>query len=317
MILPGSNQSLNHDSRMRISAGLGDPWRRATPAGLRRRVATASRVWDTSGAAGIRAAIASRLRCAARRLRRWWYADHAWLGRFVELRGNWVRLDGCRFDVSHPQIPRGLRTRLLRGRYERSERTLLNEWLDPGAPVIELGGGIGIVAALINRRLHDPARHLVIEANPYLIPVLEQQKLATSSGFTVEHAALDYSGAATARLHLGNDFISSRLDAGVGETVVVPAVTLHDVLRRYPWTGVTLVCDIEGVETELVENDGEVLSRHCDTLIMEVHPEFRSPAQCEKLPAVLEELGFQKVATVRKVHAFRHRRLQNRAHPSG
>ena len=246
---------------------------------------------------------------AWRFVRRCWFHDHAWLGRLVELRGNWVELDGCRFDVSHPQITRGLRARLLRGRYERTERELLTDWLDTGSPVIELGGGIGVVAMLVNRRLREPSRHVVVEANPSLIPVIERQKAVNGGGFTVVNAAVDYSGAQTVHLHVDGEFISGRVDGESGDAVAVPTMTLEQLLRRHPWNDVTLVCDIEGVETQLVEKEGEVLRDHCNTLIIEVHPEFRSPEQCAALFDRLHALGFERVKRVRKVHAFRHRRV--------
>lgn len=256
-----------------------------------------------------------RVRGAWRFARRCWFHDHAWLGRLVELRGNWVEIDGCRFDVSHPQITRALRARLLRGRYERTERELLKDWLDTGAPVIELGGGIGVVATLVNRRLRDPESHVVVEANPSLIPVIERQRAVNGGGFSVVHAAVDYSGAETVRLHVDGEFISGRVDAESGEAVTVPTVTLEGLLRRYPWNAVTLVCDIEGVETQLVEMEGEVLRDHCNTLIIEVHPEFRSAEQCAALLERLDALGFERVRRLRKVHAFRRRRPVRREAP--
>lgn len=267
---------------------------------------TAKRTLATRGIAGVADAVAWRFNGLRRDIRRWWLRDHAWLGRFVELRGNWVQLGGCRFDVSHPQISRALRARLLRGRYERSELELLKAWLDPAAPVVELGGGIGVVATLVNRRLHSPAEHVVVEANPSLIPVLERQKAANGVAFTVEHAAVDYSGAPTATLRVGDEFIGGRLgEADAPGTFEVPTITLARLLARYPSTGGTLICDIEGVETQLVAREGHLLRAHFDTLVIEVHPEFRSQAECDALFAQLAALGFERVASVRKVHAFR------------
>lgn len=254
-------------------------------------------------------AVRWRVRGAWRFVRRCWFHDHAWLGLLVELSGNWVELDGCRFDVSHPQITRGLRARLLRGRYERSERELLKDWLDTGSPVIELGGGIGVVATLVNRRLRDRSRHVVLEANPSLIGVIERQKAVNGGAFTVVHGAVDYSGAKMVHLHVDGEFLSGRVDGESGHRVAVPTVTLEELLRRYPWKDVTLVCDIEGGETQLVEKDGELLHEHCSLLIIEVHPEFRTAEQCAALFERLDALGFERVKRVRKVHAFRRRRL--------
>ena len=80
-------------------------------------------------------AAAARLASAARRLRRWWRRDHVWLGAVVRLAHVTVRLDGLAFDTSHPLISDAMRTRLWRGTYERSERAVLQRWLDSEAPV--------------------------------------------------------------------------------------------------------------------------------------------------------------------------------------
>jgi len=264
----------------------------------------ARRVWSTRGAGGIAQAFAWRLRARFYEARRWWYRDHPVVGWFVELSGNRVRIEGCRFHVSHPQISRAIKSRLLRGRYERSELQVLKQWLSPDSPVIELGGGIGVVSTLVNRRLREPAKHVVVEANPALIPVIDEQRVRNAASFTIVHAAVDYSGDECVPLEVGRDFLSSRT-AGTGDGPSVPAVTLQGLLRRYPWHEATLICDIEGAETELVAREGELLGRHFHTLVLEIHPEFRSAAECEELLTRLDALGFREVACVRKVHAFR------------
>lgn len=256
------------------------------------------------GARRIAGGIVWRLAVFRRQVAHWWNHDHVWLGRLVEWSGNRVCLDGCRFDVSHRQISSALRDRLLRGRYERAERAILRDWLDPAAPVIELGGGIGVIATLINRRLHDPTRHFVVEANPALIPVIHTQRTLNGASFVVVHAALDYSGGPTARLHVSDEFISARVAEKTQSGIEVPSVTLEKLFTSHTCTDATVICDIEGMETQLVELEGEVLRRCCRLLVLEVHPEFRSGAEIEALFARLDRLGFRRLARVRKVHAF-------------
>src|SRR5687768_9453953 len=155
---------------------------------LGRLLTTARRVCTRRGLSD---AVNWRAQAFAYHVRQWWYRDHPVLGLLVELAGNRVRIDGCRFDVSHPEISRAIRSRLVRGRYERAELHLLRRWLEPDSPVVELGGGIGVVATLVNRRLSDPARHVVVEANPSLIPVINRQRTANEAHFRVEHGAVD------------------------------------------------------------------------------------------------------------------------------
>src|SRR5688572_27871524 len=104
---------------------------------------------------------------------RWWTSDHVWLGRVVEFSGNQVVIDGSRFDLSNPVIGTPQKAGFLLRNYENGERTALR--LIPsaiGLPVIELGGSIGVVACISSQHFGNPERHVVVEANPALIPVL-------------------------------------------------------------------------------------------------------------------------------------------------
>ena len=196
-----------------------------------------------------------------------------------------------------------MRTRLWRGTYERSERALLQRWLDSQAPVVELGGGIGVVSTLVNCRLSNPTRHVVVEANPELLPILARQRQLNRASFNVEHGAIDYSGAATTTLDVSDGFLAGRVASG-GPGIPVVTTTLERVFERHPWTGVTLICDIEGLETDLVEHEGEIIERHCRTLVIEVHPEFRPDQARARMFEALQRRGFRLVDHLRKVHVL-------------
>jgi FkbM family methyltransferase len=169
-----------------------------------------------------------------------------------------------------------------------------------------LGGGIGVVAAIVNRRLRNPHDHVVIEPNPSLIRVLERQRVLNGAAFAIEHGALDYSGLPFALLPVDTTFIAARVGTS-GRSRHVPSLTFLDVVERYPWRDATLICDIEGMEVDLVWREGDLVARHCRTIVMEIHPEFRSEAECRSVFAGLHSRGFDTVASLRKVHAFRRR----------
>src|SRR5262245_42251973 len=113
--------------------------------------------------------------------RAWWWVknsrmDNRLVGRFIELRGNRVRLHGLRLSVDNPLIQRGHKSTIAFGIYELGEIQCVRRYVRSDDAVIELGGSIGVVACLTNRMLADPARHLVVEANPLLIRTLEQNR---------------------------------------------------------------------------------------------------------------------------------------------
>jgi FkbM family methyltransferase len=271
---------------------------------LTTKVRTAQRLFHTGG---LRSIAAEAREQARERVSKWWYRDRVWIGKLVTLGGNELTLDGCRFTLSHPLITDKTRARFLRGRYERAERVLLRKWLDGSAPVIELGGGLGVVACLINRGLQHPDRHVVLEANPALIPLLHHHRTVNGGRFTVVHGAIDYSGRGSVALAVNRDFIAGRVDHAVVDATEVPAVTLRDLCRDYPYEDATLVCDIEGVETQLVAHDGDMLARRFRMLIVETHPQLRSAAECGAMAARLEQLGFVQVDTARTVCVYRRR----------
>lgn len=279
----------------------GPDMRRATaPVRTAWRLLAAGQLKNVVRAAG------ARLVRGGRAVRRWWVRDRAWVGWMVAARGNVVGIDGCRFDVSHPAISHAMRSRLWRGRYERSERALLAAHLDPVHPVIELGGGLGVVATIVNRRLVEPTRHVVVEPNPSLIAVLERQKAMNGARYIVEHGAIDYSTAAFAALDDEHEFLARRVGTS-GRSLPVPRLTFRTLVERYAWRDATLICDIEGLEVDLVRREGDLVARHCRNVIVEIHPEFRSRAECVSVVEGLERRGFELIARLRKVHAFRQR----------
>ena len=159
---------------------------------------------------------------------------------------------------------------LLRGKYERDEAALILRHLPSDRPVIELGGSLGVVSALVASRLEPGTPHMVVEANEDLVSACRAN---AGGGATVVHAALAYQ-AAVVRFRIGADIHASALDAGLvgGELRDVPAVTLSELLDRIgdPRSFV-LVADIEGAEFAMFEREALALSR-CVLAIVEIHP---------------------------------------------
>ncbi len=168
----------------------------------------------------------------------------------------------------------GCASALLRGKYEAEEAALIAAHLPRDRAVIELGGSLGIVSALIGSRLDAGVAHVIVEANPALVETCARNAgVAARPAAALRQAAVYYDGP-VARFAAGGHVHANRLaasgdDAGVIE---VPAVTLESL-----WQGIgapagfTLVCDIEGGEVAMVQAEGAVL-RHCDMVIMELHP---------------------------------------------
>ncbi len=109
----------------------------------------------------------------------------------IEHRGS-MRLDHCNFRLDSPVVSPHIRRLFFFNRYERPERRALERFLDPKLPVVELGSAVGVIACLANKKLHDPYRHVAVEANPDLLPLLRENRRLNDCHFTIMHRALAY-----------------------------------------------------------------------------------------------------------------------------
>lgn len=188
---------------------------------------------------------------------------------------------GAAFDFhgAKVQLPRDVdvaaANALIRGKYEHEEAQLITRHLPPDLPVIELGGSLGVVSALIRSRLMPETRHLIVEANPRLIGICRANASGgVATGATeIIHGAVYYDGP-IARFGIADEVHSSALgDTGNSSRMIeVEAVTvaqLHGKLgspERF-----VLVSDIEGAEYDVFAREASVL-RLADVAIVELHP---------------------------------------------
>jgi len=208
------------------------------------------------------------------------------IGMWYRRTGNAVRLDGCVFDLEG--LSEDISSLLLRGEYELSERTIARMFLDQRLPVIELGSCIGVVSCITNRMLQHPDRHVVVEANTNIIETLRSNAARNRSRFTIVNAALGYDASPF--------FVSSHLIASgtraQGTPINVPKRTLRQIADEFQFDRFTLVCDIEGSETDLVDREGEFIAERCPSIIMETHEKLLGMEPIRDMTARLAKLGF-------------------------
>jgi FkbM family methyltransferase len=258
---------------------------------LLRKIRTAGRVWSREGARGV-----------ARELRRnvWeWRRQGEWW----ELRKSpYIKLGGCRFTVD--SIDDMSRWLLLDGSFEEEERALVRRFLEPSFAVIELGGNIGVVACTTNRLLADPSKHVVVEPNPRVIPILAANKALNRCGFQIVERIVAYGGD-SATLFLDDNPQRSSLSGLSGtEAVEVKAVTLQAIQEQFGFDRFMLICDIEGGEFEMVEREAELMAAKAPVVVMEIHPDLGGPGSEERLQKRMESVGYRIAAADRQTRAF-------------
>lgn len=250
-----------------------------------KKIATLNRVYQTLGLKGVTRAIFEKLGM-------WWRQSDPWgIGKLFGASENTVNLEGCRFSVDNAAISSDLREQLLLGRHEKPERTAIKQFLDPLLPVVELGGCIGVVSCLTNKRLQDPQKHVVVEANPDLLELLEENRARNSSGFTILHRALAY-GSDRARFYVDDSVICSSLSMASGRPITVQTITLKEILDKFAFQRCTLICDIEGAEVHLLEHESDVIVDRIDSLIIEVHETLLGKKPVDAMLAKLKQMGF-------------------------
>lgn len=229
-----------------------------------------------------------------KQLRKWWqrwkHQDHWIIGYWVELTGNLVYIDGCKFYVDHPSIPTLLKSRMYMNRYEFSERNALR-LIDSTLPVVELGGGIGVVACLANRLLAEPKNHIVIEANPEIIHLLARNRDLNKSQFQILNNAIGY-GESKIALQIQRSMLDTTSRRSGIREVYVPAIDLRKIVEQFGFSTFTLICDIEGNELDMIEIEIDLVKKHVAWFILETHPEILGNESTIKVLRTLEQAGF-------------------------
>jgi FkbM family methyltransferase len=239
---------------------------------------------------------------------KWVWGDHWWIGKLVELRGNRVTVGGCEFGLDSPAILTAQKSRLFFDFvYEAPEREALERYLNPELPVVEFGGSIGVLACLTNKRLHDPQQHIVVEANPELLPLLIKNRDRNGCQFSVMHRAVAY-GAEKIRFNQSKDFLCSSVQHAARKFVTVPTASFREIVEMFDFQCCTLICDIEGGEDDLIEHDLDLLSRRVATLIIEIHEKLLGKTALEKILRRLEQAGLVPVYKKWETYVFENSR---------
>jgi len=268
---------------------------------LIKKYATARRLLQTEGAKAVLQEGYSQVNQKLDRgkIERWtrkWVRgiDNPWLGRIIEARGNIVHIDGCVFSVDNPAISTAVKSWFVFSRYEKPERRALKKFLDPKLPVVEFGAAIGVVACLTNKRLSDPKKHVVVEANPDLLPLLKENRDRNDCQFTMLHRAVAHEREEVA-FHQSENYLGSSAHAPTGIPISVRAITLREIVDDFGFERCSLVCDIEGGEGDIVRYEADTLAQRVQTFIVEVHPWALGEASTRDMLIELERIGFHRV----------------------
>ena len=226
---------------------------------------------------------------------------------------------GVATEVFYPHgvevhLPKGsdltLRYNLARKRpYEFGESLLIRKYLQRGNHVIELGGCVGVISALIRDTIGPDARHIIVEAQKALLEVCmaNATRAAAPGATSVIHGAVDYSGVLFVRFVSGHNAHVGHVAQPGEDGAGVPVITLSSLMQDFPQSGEkVLICDIEGAELALCKAEMTKLDQF-STIIMERHPDIYEGGltDYETIETDLAAAGFVPVETIDQVTCFR------------
>ena len=195
------------------------------------------------------------------------------------------------------------RWHLRMGRYERDEAEAALACFRPGVAILQAGGGLGVVASVLNRLL-KPVDHLVLEGNDRVLPTLrENMRRNGCRNYTVENRVLcACPGHPTdAPVLPWSPAWSVRSSASVA-----PRSTLREAAVTLP-RPFNLLLDVEGCETSLLEP--AFLRQTVDAIVLDLDPVEQDTGRVKggTLEA-LEEAGFRHAWARGQVHGLVRRR---------
>lgn len=201
-------------------------------------------------------------------------------------------------------VPFDLTDYTFRGRfvfnsYEAEEARHLSKHLKPDAKVLELGACLGYVSCLTNQILNDRSKHVVLEANPNLIPSIERNKEENKSGFHIENVVISKND--TVDFYIHDLIVGGSSKRKTGSRIEVKGVGFDQLARKYGFKFDTLIMDIEGGELDLLRNFKDDISTF-ESIFVELHPfaNILTKEEAKECENILVSLGFTN--TIRDGH---------------
>jgi FkbM family methyltransferase len=241
-------------------------------------------------------------------INRYWGArnyDSPLFGLLWSLTNRDYKTEGLKFHLPHKMMPMGFRSRFYFDAYEGGERVLCKKHLTSEDCIIELGACVGVVSCVCNQLLKDRTKHVVVEANPLLIPWLEKNRAANEASFHIEHGMLSKSNDGNFRIE--KYIVSGSANTTSGELIKVPVFDLETICQKYKIIPTVIVMDIEGGEIDFISENQKWLDAHKEvtTMVIEMHPFIVGDELIENSKATLKHLGFSLVENIGFVEAWK------------
>lgn len=161
-----------------------------------------------------------------------------------------ITIEGVKVDVTVPCFTKKLKRQLYLNSWESEEIKMLKEHLEEQDKVLEIGSCIGFLSIYVAQRI-TKGNLLSIEANPHLIPIINQNMKLNDVNFSVNNCVVGEKSFYD--FYINESIISSSLEYKPGLCAErIPGISFSLLLSKHSPN--LLIIDIEGGEYELLEN---------------------------------------------------------------
>lgn len=205
-------------------------------------------------------------------------------------------------DLKDPNLTASTAHNLIQGWYENVEREFVRKYVDPESNVVELGGGIGYITAIVARELDQKSKQIVVEANPDLVSTLKDNIQRNDLSIELVPRAYSTDDEPADLYTEPEEFVSGTIvRSGPVQISGIETTTLEELCNEFNISEFVLVADIEGAEYELIDDELDTIYSCCETLIIEFHGERE---QIRIYSERLQDVGCEEVDRKDKVLVF-------------
>ena len=214
-------------------------------------------------------------------------------------------------DLTNTDVPISSHALIYWNIYESAERRFVERYIQRDLDTVELGASLGVISTAIATRLQPKTKMIAVEANPKLKGCLTSTLSLNGShlDLRIVFAAGGYEMKTVAFCAEENNLVSKSVEqhgnkysSQSSAVDLVSCVTLKEIVEKSSMNSFQLICDIEGMEWELLRNDEEIL-RRCNLAIIEAHN--YSDKQFDEFFTAFETTGMRLIDRYGAVGVFK------------